>query len=85
MFGKKPEPRAWVLKALARAAKPTSALEDATPIRALGVDSLGLTVLFAEFCESYSIDVETFDPSAVVVHTVGDLVTAAEKLARGRR
>lgn len=82
MFGKRPAPRAWVLKALARAAKPGAvALEDATPIRALGVDSLGLMVLVADFCQSYAIDMKTVDPDSIAVQTVGDLVGAAEALA----
>ncbi|MFO0562397.1 MAG: acyl carrier protein [Polyangiales bacterium] len=70
-----------MLKALARAAKRSVSVDDTTPIRALGLDSLGLMVLFADFCQSYAIDMQAVDPGAVAVVTVGDLVGAAEALA----
>ncbi len=85
MLGHGPSPRAWVLKALTRTGKRGVSVEDATPLRALGLDSLGLMVLFAEFCQSYAIDMQSVDPSAVAVVTVKDLVGAAESLAARAR
>jgi acyl carrier protein len=86
MFGRKPDPRTWVLDALERMVGPEHAhvpIDEATVLRGIGINSLGLMVLLAEFCERYDIDMATATPDEGV-STVGDLIRAARNLLQKR-
>lgn len=85
-LSKRTDQRGWVLKSIEnivpselRPAKLTDDLE----LRSLGIDSLGLMVLLEELCRACNVDVASVDPSTIIVHTVGDLISAAESLVRG--
>ena len=66
MFRQKPDPRAWVFGSLHRIMPPEhrgTAIHDGMDLRAVGVDSLGLMVLMAEFCDQHDVRMETIDIS----------------------
>ena len=59
-------------------------LQPTTPLRELGINSLGLVLVMTRFCEEFQIRMETLDGNLGEFRTVGDLLAAGERIIERR-
>jgi acyl carrier protein len=73
-----------LLKEAVPRARSSRALTDATELRELGVDSLGLVMLVVQFCERYGFDPSTLGSDVEAIRTVGQVLELGERMLSAR-
>jgi len=61
-----------------------SALQPATTLRELGINSMGLILVIARFCEEFDIPPESLQGNLGDFRTVDDLLSAGERILESR-